>query len=130
MKRILIICLMLLSCNKSTPLKKYSATIYKYRISNYKFGKSPGTVEQDSILFTIKAKNDTIAYIKGFNIWYKDFQNQMRISLKDSSTMRSRFIIKDSFGNNLEKELPKRMLDSLKSSLYRSFFKNIKVKHQ
>jgi len=130
MRRILIVCLVLLSCNKSASLKNYSVAIYKYRISNYKFGKSPGTLEQDSVLFTIRAKNDTSAYIKGFKIWYKDFQKQMSISLKDSSTMRSRFIIKDRSGNDLEKKLSHKILDSIRTPFLKSLFKNIKLKHQ
>jgi hypothetical protein len=122
MKKVLFICFILIGCNKPTTVTKYSMVIFKYRIGKYIPGKPQGSLEQDSMVYAIKANNDTAAYVKGFGIWFNDFGKELNISLKDSSTMRSKYIIKDHSGNDLEKKLPQKILDSVKMSFYKSFF--------
>ena len=101
------------SCSRENSLKKYSMKIYKYRISHYVFNKSPGTLKKDTVRYILEAKNDTIAFAKGFEIWAKDAKNELSLSMKDSSTMRTRFIIRDPKGRNLEKKLPRKIVDSI-----------------
>jgi len=124
MKKVLFVCLVLFACSKPKSLAKYSVTIYRYRISKFVLFKSPGSLEKDTLRYVIKEKDDTTAFIKGFKIWYEDFREQLTKSMKDSSTMRSRVVIKDPFGSDLEKKIPRKIIDSIERSYLKSFFKN------
>ena len=125
MRKLLFICIFLFSCQKQKHLSTYIITL-KY--DEYHAGKYSPAVKID----TIKEKNDTVAFKKGFGRFsieklISKYLDSIEISTSKyldsgrSKPMRRNisFKVADKNGKNVREKLSKHVIDSIENKIYK-----------